>query len=53
MEKITTVDRTMMIDAPPSAVWKALTDLSLIRLYRMNSSMDGDWQKGGWCAGSS
>lgn len=48
MEKITTVDRTMMIDAPPSAVWKAMTDPSLIRLYRMNSSMEGGWEKGGW-----
>lgn len=46
MEKQTTVERTLYIDAPPGVVWRAMTDTRLIRLYRLNSSILGEWRKG-------
>ena len=46
MDKQTTVERTLYIDAPPGVVWKAMTESHLIRLYRLNSSIQGEWRKG-------
>lgn len=34
------------IDAPPSTVWKALTDPELIARYFFGSRVDTDWQPG-------
>lgn len=41
----TTVLRTLLVDAPPSAVWKALIDPNLARLY-MGSTPCCDLQRG-------
>jgi uncharacterized protein YndB with AHSA1/START domain len=41
-----TARATIVVDAPPKAVWKALTDPDLIRQYFMGATVDTDWKEG-------
>lgn len=43
--KETTVEMTILAEATVEAVWKALTDPELIKLYA-NATAESDWQRG-------
>lgn len=40
------VTKSEIIDAPASAVWKALTDKELIRQYFFGTNAESDWENG-------
>lgn len=46
MEQLTTVDRTMFVDASPGTIWKALTEPQLTKLYRGNRLVFSQWKRG-------
>ncbi len=41
-----TAEASVVVNAPPKAVWKALTDPALIRQYFMGAMVSTDWKKG-------
>ena len=42
----TTAQASVIVNAPPKAVWKALTDPELIRHYFMGATVSTDWKEG-------
>ena len=41
-----TARASVLVNAPPKAVWKALTDPTLIRQYFMGTTVSTDWKEG-------
>lgn len=41
-----TARATVVVNAPPKAVWRALTDPELIRQYFMGATVSTDWKEG-------
>jgi len=46
MNKTLKVDTSIVIDAPPAQVWKALTSPNLIKKYLMGTDVSSDWKVG-------
>ncbi len=46
MERETIVQRTLLVDASPEAIWKALTEPQLTKLYMDGLQARSTWQRG-------
>ncbi len=42
----TIIERSMLVQASPASVWKALTEPELIRLYQYNWMAESEWKRG-------
>lgn len=45
-KKYRSLKKTITIDAPPSEVWKALTDPEVVKQYFFNTDVESDWKQG-------
>lgn len=46
MERVTTIQLTLLVDASPAVIWKALTDPHLTKLYREGWQARSEWERG-------
>jgi uncharacterized protein YndB with AHSA1/START domain len=46
MERVTTVQLILLVDASPAVIWKALTDPQLTKLYREGLQARSRWERG-------
>jgi uncharacterized protein YndB with AHSA1/START domain len=42
-----TIEKSILIGAPPAKVWQALTDPAMVKQYLFGTDMSADWRVGG------
>jgi uncharacterized protein YndB with AHSA1/START domain len=47
MERETTIERSLYINASPEVIWRVLTEPELTKLYREGWHVRSDWKRGG------